>query len=314
MSRKVMLRVAAACLATALLIPAHAGAEGARPAARKPTIVLLMKSLANEFFLTMEDGARRYWKDHRAEFDLVSRGIKDERDVEQQIQIVDQMIAQGVDAIVIAPADSKALVPVCAKARAEGIVVVNIDNKLDDDVLKSKGLRIPFVGPDNSRGAEAVGRYLAAHLRKGDKVSIIEGIPTALNAIERTRGFTNAMLLGGMNVVSVQTGLWEMDKASTVAAAMLTEYPDLKAILCGNDSMALGAVSAVKAAGRREVLVVGFDNISAVNVMLRKGTILATADQHADLIAVTGIQYALQALRTGVETSDVETPVDLVTP
>lgn len=273
-----------------------------------------MKSLANEFFLTMEDGARRYWDAHRADFDLISRGIKDERDVEQQIQIVDQMIAQGVDAIVIAPADSKAIVPVCARARAEGIVVVNIDNKLDDGVLRSKGLRIPFVGPDNSRGAEAVGRFLAAHLRKGDKVSIIEGIPTALNAIDRTRGFTNAMTLGGMRIVSVQTGLWEMDKASTVAAAMLTEYPDLKAILCGNDSMALGAVSAVKAAGRREVLVVGFDNISAAHVMLKKGTILATADQHADLIAVTGIQYALQAIRTGVEPPDTETPVDLVTP
>ncbi len=77
----------------------------------KPRIALVMKSLANEFFLTMENGARTHQKAHADEYDLLANGIKDELDVSRQIDLVEQMIAQQVDAIVIAPADSKALIP-----------------------------------------------------------------------------------------------------------------------------------------------------------------------------------------------------------
>ena len=94
-----------------------------------------MKSLANEFFKTMEEGAQAHHKEHSQEYDLIVVGIKDEQDVAKQIDYVELMIAQGANAIVIAPADSKALVPVCKKAMDSGIIVVNIDNKFDKDVL-----------------------------------------------------------------------------------------------------------------------------------------------------------------------------------
>jgi ribose transport system substrate-binding protein len=78
--------------------------------------------------------------------------------------------------------------------------------------------------------------------------------------------------------------------------------------------MALGALAAVKAAGREgEVLIVGFDNISAIQGAVRSGEVLATADQHADQLAVYGIEYALQILRDGIAPQDRETPVDVVT-
>ena len=72
-------------------------------------VALIMKSLANEFFQTMENGARDYQAQHWSEFALISNGIKNETDVSAQINLVDQMIAQHVDAIVMAPAASKAL-------------------------------------------------------------------------------------------------------------------------------------------------------------------------------------------------------------
>ena len=85
-------------------------------------------------------------------------------------------------------------------------------------------------------------------------------------------------------------------------------------MLCANDNMALGAVAAIRQAGKSgEVAVVGFDNISAVQALVRDGTILATADQHADLLAVYGIEHALEALQSGVALADRATPVDLVT-
>jgi ribose transport system substrate-binding protein len=280
----------------------------------KPRIALVMKSLANEFFSTMENGARAHQQAHAADYDLLANGIKDESDVAAQVALVEQMIAQRVDAIVIAPADSKALVTVCKKALDAGIVVVNIDNKFDADVLAERKLTIPFVGPDNRKGARAVGEFLAKKLKAGDAVAIIEGAPNAYNATERQLGFENAMNAAGMKIVTSQSANWETAKASDVASAIIVEHPELKAILCANDSMALGAVSAVQLAGKGgQVLVVGFDNISAVRKLIRDGAILATADQHGDQLAVYGIEYALEMLRTKSAPNDRETPVDLIT-
>lgn len=282
--------------------------------ARKPRVALVMKSLANEFFLTMEQGAQSHQKAHPDSYDLLVNGIKDELDVGRQIDLVEQMIAQKVQAIVIAPADSKALVPVCQKAQRAGIVVVNIDNKFDDAVLASSSVRIPFVGPDNRHGARLVGEHLAKHLQPGDPVAIIEGAPNAFNGIQRKLGFEDAMNAHQMKIVSSQSGYWEMDKANQVVVAIISEHPNLKALLCANDSMALGAVAALRGANKLgSVKVVGYDNIPAAQRLLQEGHILATADQHADQLAVYGIEYALEMLKSNVTPEDRQTPVELIT-
>jgi ribose transport system substrate-binding protein len=287
-------------------------------AGRKPKVALVMKSLANEFFLTMENGAKNYQKHSANRFDLITNGIRNETDTAAQINIVEQMINSKVDAIVLAPADSKALVPVVKKAVDAGIIVVNIDNRLDPEVVKSKDLNVPFVGPDNRKGAEKVGDYLAQRLKGGEEVGIIEGVSTTTNAQQRTAGFKDAMQRVGAKVDSVQSGEWEIDKGNAIASAMLNHYPNLKALLCGNDNMALGAVSAVRAAGKQgKVYVVGYDNIGAIRPMLKDGRVLATADQYAAKQAVFGIDVALKAIDGRKKQSDlsqvVETPVDLVT-
>lgn len=296
-------------------------AAGCKPAttpahgdAGKPRVALIMKSLANEFFLTMENGAKAHQLAHAADYDLIANGIKDELDVSRQIDLVEQMIAQKVSAIVIAPADSKALVPVCKKAQQAGITVVNIDNKFDDAVLAASGVKFPFVGPDNRKGAKAVGDYLAGKLKAGDPVVLIEGAPNAFNGVQRKLGFEDAMRAAGMKIISSQSGFWETDKANLVVAALITEHPDVKAVLCANDSMALGAVAALRAAGKLDrVLVVGYDGIGAVQQLIKEGKILATAEQHADRLAIFGIEYALEMLKTKATPADRETPVDLVT-
>lgn len=283
-------------------------------AAAKPRVALVMKSLANEFFVTMAKGAEAHQRAHAADYDLIVNGTRNESDLAQQVALVEQMIASGVKALVIAPADSRALVPVVKRAQQAGIVVVNIDNKLDAGTLTSAGLTVPFVGPDNREGARLVGAEVAKRLRPGDAVAILEGIPTAFNAQQRRLGFEDAMRAAGAKVVSVQSGQWEQSVSNTVASAMLREHPGLKAILASNDSMALGAAAAVRQAGKTgQVLVAGFDNISAIGELLRDGRVIATADQHADQLAVFGIDYALQILREKKTPSDRNTPVDLIT-
>jgi ribose transport system substrate-binding protein len=279
-----------------------------------PKVALIMKSLANEFFKTMEDSAREYHGENIEKFEFIANGIKNEEDVSGQITLVEQMMAQGVDALVITPANSQALVPVLKRAMEQGIVVVNIDNKLDGDTLAAEGVKIPFIGPDNHKGAKLAGDHLATLLSKGDEVAIIGGVPSSFNAQERARGFQDAMDDAGIVVVASQAANWEMSKANQIASGIVNEYVGLDAILCANDNMALGALAAVRDAGKQDsIRVVGFDSISAVQELILKDRIVCTVDQHSDQLAIFGIEYALEIMETGITPEDKETPVDLVT-
>ena len=211
---------------------------GPTPTSSRPAVALVMKSLANEFFKTMQDGAEQHQAAHAASYELVATGIKDEQDVARQIAIVEQMIARRVNALVLAPADSKALVGVVKKAVDAGIVVVNIDNRLDRGAMAERGLSVPFVGPDNRKGARAVGAYVAGRLQAGDAVAIVEGAPNAFNGIERRLGFEDAAKAAVLVVARSQTADWETSRANQVVTALVAERPDVMAILCAIDSMA----------------------------------------------------------------------------
>ena len=280
-----------------------------------PRVGLVMKALTNEFFSTMEKGAQKHQAENPKQYELIANGIKNETDVSRQVAIVDEMVASGIDAIVIAPADSKALITALKRAQESGVVVVNIDNRLDTEILLAEGLTIPFVGPDNKAGAKKVGRYLAETLERGDQVILLEGVRTAANGIARRQGFEEAMEESGIKIVASQSGQWEMNNANKITATLITEHPEIRGVLASNDSMAMGAVAAIKAAGRvDDIKVVGFDNISAIQTAIKEGTVLATADQYGNQLAVYGIEYALEMLGDqNAELADKETPVDLVT-
>ena len=161
-------------------------------------------------------------------------------------------------------------------------------------------------------------QLLAKQLKPGSKVGILEGVTTTFNAQQRTLGFRDAMSAAKIDVVAVQSGEWELQKANTVAAAMLREHPDLAALLCGNDTMALGAVAAIKSTGKAgKVKVVGYDNIPAVKPLLADGRMVATVDQFASKQAVFGIEVALKALAGKTPQAklppDTHTEVALVT-
>jgi len=321
MKRQIVIGFLAALLCSGSLLVGCGGGQngdsnsGAKTKGDKPTVALVMKSLANEFFQTMEEGAEKHQKKHSDKYALITNGIKNETDVDGQIQIVNQMIAQDIDALVIAPADSKALVGICKKAIDAGIKVVNIDNKLSEKIMKSQGINVPFVGPNNRKGARMAAEYLAEKkLQSGDQVAIVEGKPNAYNSIQRVKGFRDAMEEADVEVVASQAGNWMQNDAAEVVSGMINQNPDLDAILCANDNMVLGAKSALESAGKLDqVELIGYDNINAVQDLIRNGTVLCTVDQHADQIAVHGIQYALRMLKKDIKPKDRETPVDLIT-
>lgn len=278
-----------------------------------PTVGLVMKSLGNEFFKQMEDGAVAHAQE-RGDVELVPLGIQSETDLGAQIELVENLIVQNVDAIVIAPADSRALVPALARAVNQGIEVVNIDVKLDDDALAQAGVDIPFVGPDNIAAAKMVGEKLAQTLGEGANVILLEGIPGAANAIQRAQGFTEAAEEGNLNLLASQTANWETDQAFELVNNLLTANSDVAGIMASNDSMALGAVRAVESQGQGDqITIVGFDNLPAVQPLICDGTMLATLDQFGSQQAADGIDVALAMLGGEERSGWIKTEVKLIT-
>ena len=286
-------------------------------AAEPVKIALIMKDMGNEFFQGMAAGAKTHQLQHHADYQLNVSGIADETDRSGQIALIKTATAERVDAIVIAPVDSEALMPYLQTAIQSGIVVINIDNKLDDRLLIAAELNIPFLGPSNKAGAKLAGDFLAKQLKSGDQVAIIEGISSATNAKSRTQGFTQAMEQAGIQVVAVRSGQWRTEDAATVAHALLKEHPQLKALLCGNDNMAIGAIQTVSKEGfEGRVLIIGYDNIPAIKPLLQSGQLLATVDQFGEQQAVFAIELALQALRDNIPQDQLEpmqqTPTKLI--
>ncbi len=305
-------REIAVCLLGAILMLGGAG-TGQAQQTKKPVIGLVMKSLANEFFKDMEEGAVKHVQE-RGDLTLVPVGMHSETDIDTQINAIENFITQKVDAIVVAPADSRALVPPLARAIKAGIIVINIDVALDEAAKKQAGVDLAFVGPDNRAGAKMSGDVLAKALGSGGKVVIIEGNPGADNGQQRKRGFDDSVKEGKLDLVDSRTAHWETEEANSVFSNILTAHPDVQGVMAANDSMALGVVKAIDASGKSgKIKVVGFDNIAAVQPLLKDGKLIATVDQFGSQMAANGIDYAMKALKGEKLEGWIKTPIKLVT-
>lgn len=277
----------------------------------KPTVCLIMKSLANEYFQQMQKGAKDH-VDQLGTLALQTAGIQNETDVDGQIALVDKCITQQVQAIVIAPADSKALVQSVVKATKAGIKVVNIDVALDPDALKAAGVEVPLVGPDNRAGAKQVGDVLAKAVGPGGKVVILEGNPGADNALQRKNGFNDTVAESKLTLLESKTAHWETDEAHTVFGNMLTAHPEIQGVLASNDSMALGVIKVIQER-HADVKVVSIDNIPAVKTFLQSGPMLATLDQYGSEQAGDGIDVAMKLISGQPVTGWQKTRMNVVT-
>ena len=284
-------------------------------AADKPVVGLVMKSLANEFFKTMEEGARKFAKEDGT-FELIPVGMNSETDFDTQIAAMENFVTQQVDMIVVAPADSVGMAFPVKKAVDAGITVVNFDVTLDKGALKKAGLPedFLFVGPDNADGAEMVGDYLGKTLGKGAKVIIVEGNPGADNAKQRKDGFMRSVKKFDLELLASRTAHWETEEANTLMTNLLTLHPEVQGIMCANDSMALGVEKAIAAAGKTgKIQIVGFDNIGAVQKLIKEGKVLATIDQFGPEMAANAIKIGFKIMEGEKLSGWQKTPIELVT-
>jgi len=290
---------------------------GRRPTPRpsKPHIALIMKAISNPFFKTMADGATS--AAIRLNVTLSCRSVTRETDFEEQARLVEQMVAQGVGAIIVAPADSKAIVTPLLEAQRRRIPIINIDNRIDTATAQAAGLRVlTFIGPDNAAGAEKSTDHLIQAVGGKGRIAMLEGIRGVNNAEQRKVGFRRAVAKtnGAVSIATMDTAEWATDLAKTKMEGILARYPDLAGVFCANDNMAFGAIAAIESAGRTgKVLVAAYDNLAAAQENIRAGRMVCTIEQHPDLMGALGVENALKAIRGEPIAAEIAVPTDLIT-
>jgi ribose transport system substrate-binding protein len=307
-----------ACFVTALSLGACGQSNGpnvvsvASPSASSPTVPpvtkleigLVMKTLTNPFFVEMERGARR--AESELPIKLTVKTASQETSIEQQIQIVEDLIARKVAAIVIAPGDSQRLIPVLKKAADSGIKIINIDNRLDPQTVQQTGMQpIPFVSVDNDAGGYKAGKFLAEDANTPTEAAILEGLRTADNAKLRMQGARRALLENkNIKIVASESANWEIDKAYTATKAIFAQYPKVKLLFAANDMMAIGAVKYLQESGNKTVKVVGYDALAEALSEITAGRMVGTIDQQAAEQGFQGVVLAHRLIK-GESVQDV---------
>jgi ribose transport system substrate-binding protein len=287
--------------------------DAVRKASKPYKLALIVKTRNNPFFDPMIKAAEAEAKALGAE--LETQAPQQETDKERQFAMVQDMTARKVDALLIAPADSKGIVPALKAAQEKGVLVVNLDNRIDPATASGAGLSLGgYVGADNEEGGRLAGQSMVTALGGGKKVAVLEGIRGADNAEARKRGFT-AAIQGKLDVAASDTAEWDTQKAYAKFQAMLAAHPDLSGLFCANDKMALGALKAIREAGKTgKITVVGYDNIPDVRPYLQSGEMHATIEQHPDLMGKYGVRMAVAALDgTGRKGGEFLVPLEAVT-
>jgi ribose transport system substrate-binding protein len=239
--------------------------------------------------------------------DLVVMSPPQESDVQAQIAQIEDQLAKGVNAIALAPTDPNALAPLVDAAKAKNVPVVFVD---------TKGINegVTFIGTNNEQGAKLAADFICGKVEKGSDVAILQGIVTQSTGQARAEGSKAGLTACGLNVVAEQPADWDRAKALSVMENILTGNPNLKAVFASNDNMALGAIEAIKAAGKLDrIMVVGFDANPDAAASILAGEMTASVAQNPKNMGALGVENALKLLKGETIDPVIDTGTLLVT-
>ena len=255
-------------------------------AVQKLTLGLSLSTLNNPFFVTLRDGAQAA-ADELGTVELVVVDSQDDPGTEAAN--MEDLIAQGVDAILVNPTDADAIVPSILAANDAGIPVFTVDRGANG------GEVVSHIASDNVAGGRMAGEYLCEALGGEGNVVELEGIPGTSAARDRGAGF-NAYLeeeCPGLTVVARQTANFNRAEGLTVFENILQAEEAIDGVFAHNDEMILGAIQAAEAAGRAEDIVfVGFDAIDDAVQAVRDGRLAATIAQQPAVMGQLGVETA----------------------
>lgn len=297
--QRMMTRVLALAVVFGLLVAVPLSSTAARQD-DKLQIVFSVPGLNFPFFVHMMNIAR----DEAAALDIELIEQDGQDNSSTQSAGIESAIAQGVDGIVISPKDVEALAPAIQAAMDAGIPVVTVDRAVTGaDTLG-------HVGADNVRGGEKQGEFLMQLFPDGAKIIELQGSVGASPAIDRSKGFNNA--IAGhpeYEVVFQQTAEFGRDKGLTVTEQALQAHPDVDAIVAANDDMAFGAAEAVSGAGL-DIPIIGFDALPEALQAIQDGTLTATVEQWPGRQTAGAMEVLVNKLRDGTDPAEHVTLIE----
>ena len=181
----------------------------------------------------------------------------------KQVADVNSMIAQGVDAIFLAPREEKPLIPAVMGAKKAGIPVILLDRSVDPSLAKAGEDYVAFIGSDFIEEGRRAAEWLVKAMNGKANIIQLEGTTGSSPANDRAKGFADYIkAYPDMKIVASQSGDFARDKGRQVAETLLQANPTANAIYAHNDEMAIGAISALEAAGKvpgKDVILVSID-------------------------------------------------------
>jgi ribose transport system substrate-binding protein len=259
----------------------------------------------NPFWAEVERGATE--KAAELGVNLVVLAPPAETDVATQISQIEDQITKQVKAILVAPTDVAGLNPTFDKAKAAGIPVLYVDTK------GGWADALTFIGTDNSNGGKLAGEYICEQLNNQGTAALITGVMSQQTHIDRIGGAKEALAACGVEVVAEQPANSDRALGQTVMENILTANPDVNAVFASNDLMALGAMEAIKSAGKKGVIVVGFDANPDAIASIKADEMMASVAQSPYNMGALGVEAALKAINGETIEPLIDTGTELVT-
>lgn len=270
---------------------------------------IVLKTLSNDFWATMKDGIEEEAKKQGVKVDIFA--ASSEEDTEGQLRILENCLAKNYKAIGVAPLSPTNLINAIVSANNEGIYVMNIDEKIDMDTLKKAGGSvIAFATTDNTEVGKKAAEYVIDKLKDGGEVAIIEGKAGNASGEARKQGAKEAFEKEEkIKLVSSLSADWDRQKALDTATSIIQKHPNLKAIYCCNDTMALGAIQAVKNADKLgQIMVVGTDGAAEALESIKNAELDATVAQDSAEIGAQSLRQMIKAVEEGKNISAENEP------
>lgn len=281
--------------------------EEAAPAAdnaeeAKPIIVAITPSHDNPFFKTVADIAVS--KGEELGYEVVVMVHDD--DAAKQAEHFDTAITLGAVAIICDNAGADATVAQVQKAKDAGIPTFLVDREIN-----ATGVAVSQIVANNLQGAEVVAEEFVKLMgEEGGYVELL-GKESDTNAGVRSQGFHNIIDQYDMELLAQQTANWSQTEGQEVMDSIIQAQGDkIKGVICGNDTMAMGAMAALKNAGMGDVIVCGFDGSNDVRDSILAGEIKATGLQQIAYITELAVIQADQYIKTGSTGEDEKQLVD----
>jgi ribose transport system substrate-binding protein len=265
------------------------------------TIGLVISTLDNPFFVDLQTGAQEKADEVGAK--LVVLDSQD--DPAKEMANVEDLISQGVSAIMINPTDSDAVAGAIQAANEALIPVVTLDRGTNGGDI------ISHIASDNVAGGKLAGEFIVEQLGGSGKVVELEGIPGASAARDRGQGFNEAIAGTGIEVVAKQAANFDRAEGLSVMENILQSQPEIDAVFAHNDEMALGALEAIKASGR-DIMVVGFDATDDAKAAVESGDMAATVEQLPKEIGSLGVNTVMKYLMKEDVDAVIPVPLQLV--